>query len=187
MAWGGTNPPTATASKVTYLSSILTFASRMRRAGVDVELSNHAFADYGLERMEELRAASDGPDHPFVLGTFRAQRFMKGMENMLRGRIAQDQEADSGTPGAPAVTTAAPYDGLRLLTAATPHADRSVGRSHTARFRRGRGGPGWAQRERSLGDCKQVISRLTPVPRRQLWRGVGQPRQPPGFRALKAP
>lgn len=93
MTWGGTNPPTATASKETYLSSILTFASRMRRAGIDVELSNHAFADHGLERMEELRAAPDGRDNPFVIGTSGAQRFMKVMENMLRGRIAQDQEA----------------------------------------------------------------------------------------------
>jgi metallo-beta-lactamase class B len=93
MSWGGTNPPTATASKETYLSSILTFASRMRRARVDVELSSHAFADYGLERMEELRSAPDSRENPFVLGTSGAQRFMKIMENMLRGRIAQDQEA----------------------------------------------------------------------------------------------
>ncbi|MFG2463004.1 MBL fold metallo-hydrolase [Streptomyces sp. NPDC048523] len=107
MTWGGTNPPTATASKETYLSSTLTFASRMRRAGVDVELSNHAFADYGLERLEELRAAPDGRDNPFVIGTSGAQRFMKVMENMLRGRIALDREAASGTSAASAATTEA--------------------------------------------------------------------------------
>jgi metallo-beta-lactamase class B len=98
MLWGGTNPPTATASKETYLSSALTFASRTRRARVDIELSNHGFADYGLERMEELRGAPNGRQNPFVVGTSGAQRFMKIVETMLRGRIAQDQQ--SATPAA---------------------------------------------------------------------------------------
>ncbi|MFI5673552.1 MBL fold metallo-hydrolase [Streptomyces cellulosae] len=102
MLWGGTNPPAATADKETYLSSLLTFASRMRRAGVEAEVSNHAFADHGLERMDQLRGTPDGPENPFLLGTSGAQRFMKVMENMLRGRIAADQEAATGT------TTAAP-------------------------------------------------------------------------------
>ena len=99
MLWGGTNPPAATASKETYLSSALTFASRTRRAGVDIELSNHGFADYGLERMEQLRSAPNRRENPFVVGTSTAQRFMKIVETMLRGRIAQDQEAatPSGT------------------------------------------------------------------------------------------
>ncbi|WP_405622451.1 MBL fold metallo-hydrolase [Streptomyces sp. NBC_00076] len=102
MLWGGTNPPTATASKEAYLSSALTFASRMKRAGVDVELSNHGFVDYGLERMEELRGAPNGRENPFVVGTSGAQRFMKIVETMLRGRISQDQQAAT-----PAATTAA--------------------------------------------------------------------------------
>ncbi|WP_329445589.1 MBL fold metallo-hydrolase [Streptomyces canus] len=93
MLWGGTNPPVATTSKETYLSSALTFASRTRRAGVDVELSNHGFADYGLERMEELRSVPNGRENPFVVGTSTTQRFMKIVETMLRGRIAQDQQA----------------------------------------------------------------------------------------------
>ena len=99
MLWGGTNPPTATTNKETYLSSALTFASRTRRAGVDIELSNHGFADYGLERMEELRSAPNSRENPFIVGTSTAQRFMKIVETMLRGRIAQDQEAatPSGT------------------------------------------------------------------------------------------
>ncbi|NGO14805.1 MBL fold metallo-hydrolase [Streptomyces sp. HC44] len=113
MLWGGTNPPAATADKETYLSSILTFASRMRRAGVDAEVSNHAFADYGLERMEQLRNAPDSPKNPFLVGTSGAQRFMKVMENMLRGRIAADQEAATGT-----TTTAA----LATTTALAAHA-----------------------------------------------------------------
>lgn len=96
MVWGGTNPPAATASKQTYLSSALTFAARMRRAGVDVELSNHGFCDYGLERMELLRGAPAGRANPFVVGTAGAQRFMKVIETMLRGRIAADQEAVPG-------------------------------------------------------------------------------------------
>jgi len=71
-------------------------------AGVDIELSNHGFADYGLERMEQLRSAPDGRQNPFVVGTPSAQRFMKVVETMLRGRIAQDQEAAT-----PAATTMA--------------------------------------------------------------------------------
>ncbi|WP_060886880.1 MBL fold metallo-hydrolase, partial [Streptomyces caniscabiei] len=102
MLWGGTNPPAATTNKETYLSSALTFASRMKRAGVDIELSNHGFADYGLERMEQLRSAPNGRENPFVVGASAAQRFMKIVETMLRGRIAQDQEAAT-----PAATTMA--------------------------------------------------------------------------------
>ncbi|MGP4047745.1 MBL fold metallo-hydrolase [Streptomyces sp. 2A115] len=107
MLWGGTNPPTRTADKETYLSSLQTFRIRMKRAGVDIELSNHAFCDYGLERMAELRSAPGSSDNPFVLGTSGTQLFMGVMENMLRGRIAQDQEAASGTSAASAATTAA--------------------------------------------------------------------------------
>ncbi|WP_405561002.1 hypothetical protein OHV08_47765 [Streptomyces canus] len=106
MLWGGTNPPAATANKETYLSSALTFASRARRAGVDVELSNHGFADYGLERMEELRSAPNGRENPFVVGTSTAQRFMKIVETMLRGRIAQDQQAATTTATTMAATNA---------------------------------------------------------------------------------
>ena len=106
MLWGGTNPPTATASKETYLSSALAFASRTRRAGVDVELSNHGFADYGLERMEELRSAPNGRENPFIVGASTAQRFMKIVETMLRGRITQDQEATTTTATTMAATSA---------------------------------------------------------------------------------
>ncbi|MDT0483925.1 MBL fold metallo-hydrolase [Streptomyces doebereineriae] len=106
MLWGGTNPPAATASKETYLSSALTFASRARRAGVDVELSNHGFADYGLERMEDLRSTPNGRQNPFVVGTSTAQRFMKIVETMLRGRIAQDQQAATTTATTMAATSA---------------------------------------------------------------------------------
>ncbi|MEV0387738.1 MBL fold metallo-hydrolase [Nonomuraea sp. NPDC050643] len=98
MLWGGTNPPTATAEKRTYLASIRAFASRMRRAGVDVELNNHGLADNGLARMEELRGGSAG--NPFVIGRARTQRFMEVMETMLRGRIASDLEGKSGSAGA---------------------------------------------------------------------------------------
>ncbi|MFG1710452.1 MBL fold metallo-hydrolase [Nonomuraea sp. M3C6] len=97
MLWGGTNPPTATADKRTYVSSVLAFASRMRRVGVDVELNNHGASDHGLQRMEELRSGASGSRNPFVIGEPRAQRFMKVMETMLRGRIATDQEANTGS------------------------------------------------------------------------------------------
>ncbi|MFG1961386.1 MBL fold metallo-hydrolase [Nonomuraea sp. NPDC049028] len=97
MLWGGTAPPAATADKRTNLSSVLAFASRMRQAGVDVELNNHGGCDNSLARIEELRAGSTGAANPFVIGRSRTQRFMKVMEIMLRGRIVQDQEASSGT------------------------------------------------------------------------------------------
>ncbi|MEW2404335.1 hypothetical protein [Streptomyces sp. NPDC046862] len=42
--------------------------------------------------MEQLRKAPDTPDNPFVVGTSGAQRFMKIVQTMLRGRIAQDHE-----------------------------------------------------------------------------------------------
>lgn len=91
MLWGGTNPPAAVADKRVYLASVLAFASRMRKAGVEVELNNHGSADHGLARMEELRAGAAA--NPFVLGRARTQRFMKVMEAMMRGRIATDLEA----------------------------------------------------------------------------------------------
>ncbi|MEV0143716.1 MULTISPECIES: MBL fold metallo-hydrolase [unclassified Nonomuraea] len=105
MLWGGTAPPAATADKRTNLSSVLAFASRMRQAGVDVELNNHGGADNGLARIEELRAGSTGAGNPFVIGRARTQRFMKVMETMLRGRIAQDQEANTGTPSGAAAAS----------------------------------------------------------------------------------
>lgn len=100
MLWGGTNPPAATADKRAYLSSVLAFASAMRRAGVEVELNNHGGADHGLARIEELRAGTAGAGNPFVIGRSRAQRFMKVMEVMVRGRIVQDQERGTSAGGA---------------------------------------------------------------------------------------
>ncbi|CAL9335697.1 MBL fold metallo-hydrolase [Streptomyces sp. enrichment culture] len=105
MLWGGTNPPTPTADKQTYLNSVLGFASKMSQAGVDAELSNHAFCDYGLERMAQLRRAPNTTANPFVVGTSGTQLFMDVMENMLRGRIAQDQES-AGSVTAGLATTA---------------------------------------------------------------------------------
>ncbi|RSM98186.1 MBL fold metallo-hydrolase [Nonomuraea sp. WAC 01424] len=96
MLWGGTNPPAATADKRTSLASVLAFAATMRRAGVEVELNNHGGVDHGLALIEQLRAGTTGAANPFVIGRARAQRFMKVMEVMLRGRIAQDQETAAG-------------------------------------------------------------------------------------------
>ncbi|WP_329248867.1 MBL fold metallo-hydrolase [Actinoallomurus sp. NBC_01490] len=99
MLWGGTSLPAATSDKRTYLASALTFSSRMRRAGIDVELNNHGACDNGLARMEELRSGSTGSKNPFVIGEARTQRFMKVMETMVRGRIASDQEAATASAG----------------------------------------------------------------------------------------
>jgi metallo-beta-lactamase class B len=56
--------------------------------------------------MEELRGGSSGAGNPFVIGAPRAQRFMKVMETMLRGRIAADREASAATR--PAAGSAGP-------------------------------------------------------------------------------
>jgi metallo-beta-lactamase class B len=97
MLWGGTNPPAAVSEKRRYLDSVLSFAGRMRRAGVDVELNNHGLADHGLARLEELRGGS--ATNPFVIGRGRSQRFMEVMELMIRGRIATDLEAKPAAGG----------------------------------------------------------------------------------------
>ncbi|MEU9343518.1 MBL fold metallo-hydrolase [Streptomyces sp. NPDC048278] len=108
MLWGGTNPPTATTDKQTYLASAQSFGSLMRRAGVDVELSNHPFCDYGLERMQELISTPDAADNPFIVGTSDAQLFMQVMRAMVNGRILQDQEfADSAAAGTATTTVVA--------------------------------------------------------------------------------
>ncbi|MFI9023879.1 MBL fold metallo-hydrolase [Streptomyces sp. NPDC053560] len=86
MLWGGTNPPGTPAELRAYLASLRTFRHRTRRAGADVELSNHP-NDHGLQRAEQLRAAPDGPN-PFVLGRRRTDRYLAVMESMLRGRLA---------------------------------------------------------------------------------------------------
>ncbi|MDT0342423.1 MBL fold metallo-hydrolase [Streptomyces litchfieldiae] len=93
MLWGGMNPPTTPAELRTYLASIHSFRARTRQADVDVELSNHP-NDHGLQRAEQLRNDPCGPN-PFVLGRTRTQRFMKVLDSMLRGRLA-DAEAAAG-------------------------------------------------------------------------------------------
>ncbi|MFJ8113915.1 MBL fold metallo-hydrolase [Streptomyces sp. NPDC096132] len=108
MLWGGTGLPTATADKQTYLSSAQSFSSRMKRAAVDVELSNHAFCDHGLERLEELRGAPDSADNPFVVGTSDTQLFMKVMKDMVNGRILLDQESTGTATTAMALAAATP-------------------------------------------------------------------------------
>ncbi|TDC21216.1 MBL fold metallo-hydrolase, partial [Streptomyces sp. 8K308] len=90
MLWGGLNPPVTPTELRAYLASIHSFRARMRQADVDVELSNHP-NDHSLPRIEQLRNDPGGPN-PFVLGQSRTQRFMKVMELMLRGRLA-DAEA----------------------------------------------------------------------------------------------
>ncbi|MFJ9558630.1 MBL fold metallo-hydrolase [Streptomyces fuscichromogenes] len=111
MLWGGTGVPTATADKQTYLSSAISFASTMSQAGVDVELNNHAFSDYGLERIAELTST----DNPFIVGTSDTQLFMQVMQDMLNGRILEDQESSSSTT----VTTAAFTTSTGTAVAAT--------------------------------------------------------------------
>lgn len=98
--WGGTNPPATTAAKRTYLSSVRTAAVATRKAGVDVELNNHGGADYGLTRIEQLRAGAT--KNPFIIGPARTQRFMKVMETMLHGRILQDQQKAASGRATPA-------------------------------------------------------------------------------------
>ncbi|WP_030608328.1 MBL fold metallo-hydrolase [Streptomyces sclerotialus] len=86
MMWGGTNPPTTLTELRTYLASLRSFRQHTRRAGADVELSNHP-NDHGLQRAEQLRADPGGPN-PFVLGRRRTDRYLAVMESMLRGWVA---------------------------------------------------------------------------------------------------
>ncbi len=99
MLWGGLLPPGTLPELGTYLASVESFRTRMARAGVDVELSNHPTTDHSLERAEQLRAHPEAPN-PFVLGRPRTDRFMAVMSAMLRGRIAAAEAA--GAPPRPA-------------------------------------------------------------------------------------
>jgi metallo-beta-lactamase class B len=56
--------------------------------------------------MEELRSAPNGRENPFTVGASTAQRFMKIVQTMLRGRTALDQEAATTTATAMAATSA---------------------------------------------------------------------------------
>ncbi len=87
MLWGGTGLPEATSGKRDYLRSVTDYAALMRRSRVDVELSNHAQTDYGLERLRALRDGTAGGRNPFVLGQARAQRFMQVLELMVREKL----------------------------------------------------------------------------------------------------
>ncbi|WP_017625354.1 MBL fold metallo-hydrolase [Nocardiopsis chromatogenes] len=86
MLWGGTNPPAAPGRLRTYRDSIAAFRRRMHRAGADIELSNHP-NDHGLQRMQALRTDPHAPN-PFILGRHRTDRFMKVMDLMIQGRLA---------------------------------------------------------------------------------------------------
>ncbi|GAA2232845.1 MBL fold metallo-hydrolase [Promicromonospora sukumoe] len=87
MLWGGTGLPEPTSGKRDYLRSVTDYAALMRRARVDVELSNHAQTDYGLERLRALRDGTADGQNPFVLGRARAQRFMRVLELMVRDTL----------------------------------------------------------------------------------------------------
>lgn len=65
--WGGTGVPRDAAARDQYIASSLKFDAAARKAGADVELSNHPFVDDGLTRMDALRANPKGPN-PFVIG-----------------------------------------------------------------------------------------------------------------------
>ncbi|AXK33836.1 hypothetical protein DVA86_15385 [Streptomyces armeniacus] len=86
MLWGGADPPATRPELRTHLASLHSFGHRMRRSGVDVELSNHP-NDHGLGRAAALRANPQGPN-PFILGRARTDRFMGVMSTMLQARLA---------------------------------------------------------------------------------------------------
>lgn len=87
MLWGGTGLPEPASGKRDYLRSVVEYAALTRRAGVDVELNNHAQTDHGLERLRALRDGPAGRHNPFVLGGAGVQRFLKVLELMVRARL----------------------------------------------------------------------------------------------------
>ncbi|MFE7529303.1 MBL fold metallo-hydrolase [Kitasatospora sp. NPDC057542] len=119
MLWGGLNPPSTVAELRTFLASVHSFRAVMRRANVEVELSNHP-NDHGLERAEQLRHQPPGAANPFLLGGPRTQRYMAVMDAMLRGRIADAEEAAGAEEVAGAAGTGAGARGAH--TAAASHA-----------------------------------------------------------------
>ncbi|MFE6056287.1 MBL fold metallo-hydrolase [Kitasatospora sp. NPDC056446] len=124
MLWGGLNPPSTVAELRTFLTSVQSFRAVMRRANVEVELSNHP-NDHGLERAEQLRHQPPGAANPFLLGGPRTQRYMAVMDAMLRGRIADAEEAEAAqvADAAQAADTTGTGAGTRgAPTAAAPHA-----------------------------------------------------------------
>jgi hypothetical protein len=48
----------------------------MRKPGGELHKTNHGGADYGLARVEQLRAGPSSARIPFVIGSREAQRFM---------------------------------------------------------------------------------------------------------------
>ncbi|MER8099330.1 MBL fold metallo-hydrolase [Kitasatospora sp. NPDC094016] len=100
MLWGGLNPPSTVEELRTFLASVQAFRAVMRRANVEVELSNHP-NDHGLERAEQLRHQPPGAANPFLLGGPRTQRYMAVMDAMLRGRIADIEAPTARAVAAP--------------------------------------------------------------------------------------
>ncbi|MFD4393496.1 MBL fold metallo-hydrolase [Kitasatospora sp. NPDC058478] len=100
MLWGGLNPPSTVEELRTFLASVQAFRAVMRRANVEVELSNHP-NDHGLERAEQLRHQPPGAANPFLLGGPRTQRYMAVMDAMLRGRIADAEAPTARAVAAP--------------------------------------------------------------------------------------
>ncbi|MEV7941886.1 MULTISPECIES: MBL fold metallo-hydrolase [unclassified Kitasatospora] len=100
MLWGGLNPPSTAEELRTFLASVHAFRAVMRRANVEVELSNHP-NDHGLERAELLRRQPPGAANPFLLGGPRTQRYMAVMDAMLRGRIADAEAPTARAVAAP--------------------------------------------------------------------------------------
>ncbi|MEV8322226.1 MBL fold metallo-hydrolase [Kitasatospora sp. NPDC056731] len=100
MLWGGLNPPSTVEELRTFLASVQAFRGVMRRANVEVELSNHP-NDHGLERAEQLRHQPPGAANPFLLGGPRTQRYMAVIDAMLRGRIADAEAPTARAVAAP--------------------------------------------------------------------------------------
>jgi metallo-beta-lactamase class B len=65
--WGGTGVPRDAASREAYIASAAKFDIAAKKAGADIELSNHPFVDDSLNRMAQMRSNPDKAN-PFVIG-----------------------------------------------------------------------------------------------------------------------
>lgn len=73
--WGGNTVPSAEKDIYVFLESLDKFSRICDKLNVDVELSNHAFVDNPIERLNVIRNICNGVPNPFVIGKEAYKRY----------------------------------------------------------------------------------------------------------------